>query len=109
MSKHYVVQHHVTASRSGLSKVCQRWGIIRLAMFGSVLTDHFDHESDVDMLATFRADTQHTLLDLVRMERELSALYHRRVDLGDYEAVLLDPNPIRRQDILESMKVSYEE
>lgn len=109
MSKHYDVQRHVSASRSGLTKVCRRWGIVRLAMFGSVITDHFHHESDIDMVATFRKDTQHTLLDVVRMEREFGGLYRRRVDLGDYDAVLLDPNPMRRQDILDTMKVIYEE
>lgn len=54
-----------------------------------MLTDHFHMESDIDMLATFRADTQHTLLDLVRMEGGLSRVYGRQVDLGDYEAILI--------------------
>lgn len=109
MSKHYDVQRHVSASRAGVTKVCRRWGIIKLAMFGSVLTRHFHRDSDIDMVATFRDSTQHTLLDVVRIERELGGLYRRRVDLGDYEAVLLDPNPMRRQDILDTMKVVYEE
>lgn len=109
MSKHYNVQRHVSASRAGLTKFCRRWGIVKLAMFGSVLTKHFRRDSDLDMLATFREDTRHTLLDLVRMERELGALYKWRVDLGDHAAVLLDPNEERRDSILGAMKVVYEE
>jgi uncharacterized protein len=109
MSRHYRPQSHVQAAPAAITKFCRRWGITRLAMFGSVLTDRFHRDSDIDMLATFRDDTQHTLLDLVRMERELGALYRRRVDLGDYAAVLLDPNEERRQDILDTMKAVYEE
>ena len=109
MSKHYDVQRHVSASRSGLTKVCRRWGIVKLAMFGSVLTSQFHDDSDIDIVATFRDDTRHTLLDVVRMERELGALYKRRVDLGDHQAVLLDPNTERKRSILDTMKVVYEE
>jgi predicted nucleotidyltransferase len=109
MSRHYQRQRHVSASAAALTKFCRRWGILRLAMFGSVLTPNFHRDSDVDMLATFRDDTQHTLLDVVRMERELGRLYRRRVDLGDYDAVLLDPNTLRRQEILDTMQVTYED
>ncbi|MBK8138214.1 MAG: nucleotidyltransferase domain-containing protein [Chloroflexi bacterium] len=107
--RHYQPQNHVYASRSALTRFCHRWVITRLELFGPVLTDHFHLESDIDMLATFRADTQHTLLDLVRMEGELSRVYGRQVDLGDYEAVMLDDNSLRRQDILSTLKVIYEE
>jgi len=107
--RHYQPQTHVFASRSALTRFCHRWGITRLALFGSVLTDHFYLDSDIDMLATFRSDTQHTLLDLVRMESEMSAIYGRRVDLGDFEAILMDDNTLRKQEILGTLKVIYEE
>lgn len=106
---HYKRQSYVSAPPAAITRFCRRWGIIRLAMFGSVLTDYFHPESDLDMLAAFRPTAAHTLLDLVRMERELGSIYHRRVDLGEYEALLLDENAMRRQNILDTMQVVYEE
>lgn len=108
-TQHHQRQTNVSASRPALTRFCRRWGIVRLAMFGSVLTPNFRFDSDVDILATFRPDTTHTLLDLVRMERELGSLYNRRVDLGDYEALLHDENILRRQGILSTLQVVYEE
>lgn len=87
---------------------CQRWHIVRLALFGSFLRSDFRHDSDIDILATFAPDSQHTLLDLVQMETELGRILGRRVDLGEYEAVKADTNPVRRQSILSTQQVLYQ-
>jgi len=108
--RHYQRSPHVFASRSAITRFCHRWGITKLQMFGSALRDDFREDSDIDMVATFEPDTQHTLLDLVRMERELSNLYGRRpVDLGDYDAVQNDHNDVRRESILKTLETIYEE
>lgn len=108
-NRHYTRQAHVSAPTAAITRFCRKWRIVKLAMFGSVLTDQFRDDSDIDMLATFQPDTRHTLLDLVQMERDLGAIYGRRVDLGEYEALLLDRNDLRREDILNTMQVIYEE
>ena len=36
-----------------IADYCRRWKITELALFGSVLTDHFRSDSDVDVLVTF--------------------------------------------------------
>ena len=60
---------------------CVRNHIRKLSLFGSILTDHFRPESDVDVLVEFYAGSTITYLDLARMERELSELLARKVDL----------------------------
>ena len=60
---------------------CQRHAITKLAFFGSILTDHFGPESDVDVLVEFDPDRIPTLFAVVEMEEELSALLGRKADL----------------------------
>ncbi len=68
-------------SRKKLTAFCQRNHIIKLSFFGSVLTDSFGPESDVDILVEF--EPGHTPgLSLIRMQDELSQLLGgRQVDL----------------------------
>jgi len=64
-----------------VAEVCRRNRIKRLAFFGSVLRDDFDAQSDVDVLVEFTAGARVTLLDMVRVQEELSEIIGRRVDL----------------------------
>jgi hypothetical protein len=59
---------------------CQRNGIRRLSLFGSALRQDFRPDSDVDLLVDFQPDTGVGFLALARMQRELSDLFHRKVD-----------------------------
>ena len=100
----------IDISPDRIADFCRKWRIQELSLFGSVLRDDFRPDSDIDMVATFDPDTQHTLLDLVRMERELANLYGgRAVDLGDYQSVLNDHNDVRRDSILNTLETIYEE
>jgi uncharacterized protein len=64
-----------------LQEFCTRNQIRKLSLFGSVLTDRFRPESDVDILIEFEPGAHPTLITLVRLERELSDLIGRKVDL----------------------------
>lgn len=64
-----------------LSKFCERHQIRKLALFGSVLTDRFRPESDVDVLVDFDAGHVPGFIRLAGIERELTALIGRRVDM----------------------------
>ncbi|MEN9936325.1 MAG: hypothetical protein RLZZ387_2904 [Chloroflexota bacterium] len=88
---------------------CQRWNIVELALFGSALRDDFRPDSDVDVLAAFRDGARYSLFDLARMGDELEALFGRRVDLLDRQAVAQSANSIRRDAILGSARVIYAE
>ncbi len=63
-----------------LADFCQQNHIRKLSLFGSVLRDDFSLESDVDFLVEF-ASGKTPGLGIVRMERELSAMIARTVDL----------------------------
>ena len=64
-----------------LPAYCRRNGIRRLELFGSATRADFGPQSDVDLLVEFRPDTKIGFLALSRMQRELSELFGRRVDL----------------------------
>jgi len=90
-----------------IADFCRRWRIIELALFGSVLRDDFQPDSDVDVLVTFAPSASWSLLDHIQMEQELSAILGRGVDLISKRAVERSTNWIRRQAILGSAEVVY--
>lgn len=98
---------NLTFSEGTLAKFCQRWQIVELALFGSLLRDDFRPDSDVDVLVKFAPDARWTLLDFVAMQDELSLLFGRQVDLVMREAVEGSPRKQRRNHILESARVIY--
>ncbi len=64
-----------------LATFCRGNQIRRLSVFGSALRDDFGPDSDVDILVEFADDAVVTLLDMARMEIELSEMIGRQVDM----------------------------
>jgi len=64
-----------------LRAFCQRHGVARLALFGSILRDDFGPESDVDILVEFLPNVRYSLLDLGGMWMELRVMIGRDIDL----------------------------
>ena len=102
-----LARSRINLSVDQLTEFCRRWKIVELAVFGSVLRSDFKSDSDVDMLVTFAADAQWSLLDHVRMQDELSDLLKRNVDLVSRKGIEKSRNYIRRRAILESSEVIY--
>lgn len=75
-----MVKIAIHLDQSRLAEICRRHRVARLSLFGSVLTDRFGPESDVDVLVEFAPDAQPTFLDLAGLEVELAELFGRRVD-----------------------------
>jgi predicted nucleotidyltransferase len=94
-------------SRQEISDFCQRWRITEFALFGSVLRDDFDAESDLDILVAFAPDADWSLLDHVKLEQELEALLGRKVDLLSRRSVERSHNWLRRREILDTAEVVY--
>lgn len=66
-----------------IAEFCQRHHIRKLALFGSVLRDDFESDSDVDVLIEFKEGCAVGLLRLAGLELELSRILHgRKVDLN---------------------------
>jgi len=94
---------HIPLPGRKLSRICRRYHVSRLALFGSVLRDDFRSNSDVDVLAAFEPGVHIGFLALSRMQRELSELFKRPVDL-----VLMDGlKPIIRESVLSSAQDVY--
>jgi predicted nucleotidyltransferase len=93
--------------REKIAKFCKKWNIHEFSFFGSVLTDDFRPDSDIDVLVTFEENTKHTLFDLVHMQDELKEVFGRKVDLLTRRAVEQSRNYIRRKSILSSLEAVY--
>lgn len=75
------MNYQLNTSDEQIAQYCTKNGIKKLSFFGSVLTDKFTSESDIDILVEFEDEKIPGLLALTRMERELSELFGRNVDL----------------------------
>jgi predicted nucleotidyltransferase len=76
-----MTRHGLSVPDSALRDFCRLNGIRRLALFGSVLTPAFRPDSDVDVLVDFEPGCRVGMLTLSRLERELSTLFGRAIDL----------------------------
>lgn len=72
----------VSLPESEIAGFCARHAIRRLALFGSVLRDDFRPDSDIDVLVEFEPDARVGYIRLAGIERELSSLLGRTVDLN---------------------------
>jgi predicted nucleotidyltransferase len=83
---------------------CRKWKVKELLLFGSVLTEDFKPDSDVDVLITLDKDAKWTLFEWVDMIDELKDIFGREVDLVKKTAIR---NPFRRHHILRTHEVVY--
>lgn len=93
------------ATYSDIVKFCRRWKIVEFALFGSVLREDFNEESDVDVLVSFEPKAPWSLFDLIQMKEELAEIFGREVDLVEKEGLR---NPYRMKSILNTRKVIYD-
>jgi predicted nucleotidyltransferase len=82
---------------------CRRHRIRRLSLFGSVLRSDFRDDSDVDVLVEFQPNLRLGFLGLAAIERELSVLIGRHVDLRTPQ----DLSPYFREDVMRTAVVQY--
>ncbi|HPD57460.1 MAG TPA: nucleotidyltransferase family protein [Smithellaceae bacterium] len=64
-----------------IAALCRRYGIRKLALFGSVLRDDFRPGSDVDVLVEFEPSAKPGLR-FFDVEQELSEIFGHKVDLN---------------------------
>ncbi|HDJ89693.1 MAG TPA: hypothetical protein ENG40_03265 [Thermoprotei archaeon] len=87
-----------------LAEVCQRNDIVLMVIFGSFVRGEQSSESDIDIAIEFDKGSRKTLLDLVRIEEELTKIFGRKVDLG----ILSSINPYIIDSVKREMRVIYE-
>lgn len=101
------LEYRLGVPLSALFEFCERHSIIELAVFGSVLRDDFNAESDIDFLVVFAPELSLSLLGWIRIENQLKSLVNRQVDLVSKRAIEQSDNWIRRQNILGSAEIIY--
>lgn len=94
----------IDLSKETITEFCREWKITEFALFGSVLRDDFQPDSDIDVLVTFAPDCGHSLFDLAQMQEQLKAIFAREVELVEKASLR---NPFRRHAILDNMEVIY--
>jgi uncharacterized protein len=90
-----------------IEEFCRAWNIKELLVFGSVTTDHFRPDSDIDIVVDFPHGSPHTLVQLAKMEEELEGIFGRKIDLLTRQAIEKSRNYIRKKSILASMEKVY--
>lgn len=90
-----------------IAEFCEKWKITKLEFFGSVLRDDFRDDSDVDVLVSFEPGAQVTLFHFVEMQRELSKIIGREIDLVSRRGLETSLNYLRRKSIFSSAQVFY--
>lgn len=103
------IAHGLAIHGESLKKLCQHWQIIELSLFGSILREDFNADSDIDLLVKFSEEAKITFFDLDVIEQQLSKLFHRPVDVVTKSAIEQSHNSIRRKNILENSKLIYEQ
>jgi uncharacterized protein len=65
-----------------IARACDRFGVARLRVFGSIVTDRFDPTtSDVDFLVDFKVGNPDLLDAYLGLKQELESVVGRSVDL----------------------------
>ena len=98
-----MVEAQIPVPEATIADFCRHNGIRKLSFFGSVLTNRFSDSSDVDILVEFELGRQVGFLRLAAMERELSAVLGRRVDLRTPDEL----SRYFRDDVLRTARVQY--
>lgn len=88
-----------------LGKICRRYGVEKMFLFGSAARGEMRPDSDVDLLVEFKSDGRTSSFDLVDMQNGLSKLFGgRKVDIASPRIL---ENPFRRRGIEPYLKLVY--
>ena len=93
----------IQVNRERVAQFCQRHRIRKLAVFGSVLRDDFRPDSDVDVLVEFEPGCRLGLFEVIRMQREFSAIIGREADFRTPE----DLGRYMRRRVMSESEVLY--
>ncbi|MFZ4705331.1 MAG: nucleotidyltransferase family protein [Bacteroidales bacterium] len=88
-----------------IHELCSKHKVGCLFAFGSVLTDRFQNESDIDLIVDFKGVDLYDYADnYFDLKKSLENLFKRRVDLLEDNAI---NNPYLRQSIDRTKQLVY--
>jgi len=86
-------------------ELCSRYNVSELYAFGSVLTERFDEDSDIDLLVDFDDMNLSVYADnYFDFKFALENIFNRKVDLLENKAI---KNPFLKKSIDSSKKLIY--
>ncbi len=88
-----IIQEHI----SELKKLCERYHVAELYVFGSIVSERFTSESDIDFLVKFSGVEPLDYFDnYMDFKSDLGTLFSREIDLVEMQAIR---NPILKKSI----------
>ena len=103
------LQERLGLSEEEIAQFCQQWQITEMALFGSILKEKYPSTSDIDIMICLEPEARHGLLALAAIKHELEDRTGRQIDIAIKESVENSENWIRRQDILNTAQLIYEQ
>jgi len=97
-------QARISIPKDRIAEFCVRNRVRRLSLFGSVLREDFDPDSDVDILVEFEPGARMGLIRLSGLEIELGKIIGRKVDLNTLGFL----SKYYREQILTEADVQYD-
>ncbi|MDD3356264.1 MAG: nucleotidyltransferase domain-containing protein [Dysgonamonadaceae bacterium] len=86
--------------------MCEQHYVSQLSVFGSILTDKYNKNSDIDLLVNFsNIDLQNYADNYFSLKQALEEIFMRQVDLLEDKAI---KNPYLRKSIDSSKRLIYE-
>lgn len=96
-----VIREHIASIR----KLCESYHVEELYVFGSVLTDRFSPDSDIDFLVRFSGVAPREYFDnYMDFKEGLESLFGRNVDLLEMQTL---KNPVLKRAIDREKKMVY--
>ena len=86
-----------------IAAICRRYKVAELAVFGSAAREDFRGDSDIDFLVEFAPGAPIGLLEFGRLQGELEAALHRKVDLVSKRGL----KPSLRETVLQQAQPVY--
>jgi predicted nucleotidyltransferase len=87
-----------------IGKICRRYRVKELAVFGSAARGEMRPDSDIDLLVEFLPEAKVSLLQHFAAEREFSELLGRKVDLVSKRAL----REALKEEVLSQARRIYE-
>jgi len=98
----------ITLPNDRIAQLCHKYQVDELSAYGSVLRDDFGPDSDVDFLVVFKdGDAGPWMSKVFHLEKDLTALLGRRVEVATKRGVEQSANWLTRPAILDSAQVVY--
>jgi predicted nucleotidyltransferase len=89
--------------QDALERVCDRFQVRELAIFGSGARGQLRSDSDIDLLVVFDDGARVGLITFARLRHELSKLFGRPVDLVPKDGL----KPALRDHVLQESRTLY--